>query len=351
MIKRAVHRIALLGEALGDLLLRRPDEGRQIDPYIGYATPDQIILRGRVLAVLRHATPGDDQSKWRNFRQILRMFMTDEVPCVTVRSGDICAQTDEEGYFTLTLPRDAPTGWSVARVYVDGCANGTDCPVFVPRNDARFMVLSDIDDTVLHAGAQSLIRNLYTSFTNNSGTRLVYPDAQDLVHMLSQAGRNPVFYVSSSPWNLHHFLARVFENAGLVRGPMFLRDLGLSATKFITDGHGNHKGASIDHILRANPDLPAILLGDTGQHDARIYRDVIARHGGRVLAVGLRTPGRGMDRADLADLEALRATQVLTVAGPDFVSFRDAVQTVLPTPGRAQPDRQKSRITHKRKDT
>lgn len=321
MLKRFFHHAAQQLEALFDRLFHRTGTGREIDAYIGYATPDQIILRGRVLSILRHSEAREAQSRWGNFRQILSMFRTDEVRGATVRSGDVTAISDEEGYFTLALPRDARTGWSVEYVHVDGRAEPVACPVFVPEPNANFMVISDIDDTVLETGAYSLLRNLYTSLTGNARTRHVFEDSRKLMDQLSDNGRNPVFYVSSSPWNLHDFLADIFVNSGLVRGPMFLRDLGLSKTKFITEGHGNHKGGSIAHILRANPELPAILLGDTGQHDAHIYRDVITDHPNRIIAVGLRTPGPGMDAADRHDLSALRDTAVPTFAAPNFEGF------------------------------
>lgn len=321
MLKRITHRVALWAERLVDRMFHRTATGRHIDPYIGYATPDQIVLRGRVLSSLRYSTPVPGQSKIANLRQMFSMFLTDEVRNATVRCRNVTGQTDEEGYFTLPLDRDARSGWSVEHVHVEGADEPSACPVMVPAENAQFMVISDIDDTMLETGAYSILRNLYTSFTGNSATRLVFPDAVVLMNTLSQEGRNPVYYVSSSPWNMHDFLQKIFENTRLVRGPMFLRDLGLSPTKFITEGHGNHKGSSIDVILAANPDLPAILLGDTGQHDAHIYCDVVKRHAGRVLAVGLRTPGPGLDAVDHKDLLALQETGVHVYAAPDFAGF------------------------------
>jgi phosphatidate phosphatase APP1 len=330
MIKGLVHRLALRIEAAADRVWGRTSDGRAIDPFIGYATPDHLVLRGRVLSKLRHASPVSGQSRFANFRQILRMFLTDEVRDATVRCGDVTAVTDEEGYFTLLLPRDGRTGWITELVQVEGAQDSVTCPVFVPHSQARFIVVSDIDDTMIETGAYSLMRNLYTSFTGNATTRHVFADAVALMENLSDKGRNPVYYVSSSPWNLHGFLADVFRNSGLVRGPMFLRDLGLSTTKFITDSHGNHKGASIDVILGANPELPVILLGDTGQHDAQIYRDVIDRHPGRIIAVGLRTPGSGMDAADRADLQAIADTGVHRFAERDFNGMYEELQSLRP---------------------
>lgn len=331
MLKRVLHHALVRAEHIADRLFQRTAEGREIDPYVGYATPTQIIVRGRVITKLRARIPVENQSRFRNLLDMVRLFLTDEVAGVTVKCGEVSAKTDEEGYFTLVLPRDARSGWDVEYVHVDGRTDAVACPIFIPRSDARYMVISDIDDTVLETDAYSLFRNLFTSLTGNSFTRHVYKDAIDLMESLSDNGRNPVFYVSSSPWNLHAFLVAIFVRSKLVRGPLFLRDLGLSETKFITEGHGNHKGGSIDHILRSNPDLPAVLLGDTGQHDAQIYRDVIERHPNRILAVGLRTPGPGMDVADQADLEALEATDVLVGAEPSFLHFKQRLLKRLDT--------------------
>jgi phosphatidate phosphatase APP1 len=344
VIKRLIHRTALMLEKLFDLRSRLswggPDDAQEIDAYIGYATASQIILRGRVLSKLRHASAVEGQSRVRNVAQILRMFFTDEVAGVTVRCNEAEAVTDEEGYFTLLLPYDGRTGWSTEDIFVEGRPTPTPASVLCVQHGAAFMVISDIDDTVLQTGAYSLLRNLYTSFTGNVLTRQVFGDAVALLARLSGGGMNPIYYVSSSPWNLHSFLGDIFAQADLVRGPMFLRDLGLSPTKFITDGHGSHKGASIDLILGANPDLPAILLGDTGQHDAQIYRDVIDRHKGRILAVGLRAPGAGLDAADRADLHSLAQTGVLTFAESSFDGFAEAVTAAQPSlldqPGRKE---------------
>jgi phosphatidate phosphatase APP1 len=177
-------------------------------------------------------------------------------------------------------------------------------PVQVTSPAARLAVVSDIDDTVLETGAWNLWRNLRTTFTGNPHTRRIFPDAVALLHRLSEGGRNPVFFVSSSPWNLHAFLEGVFARAGLVRAPLFLRDLGLSEVQLMSSAHGEHKGSVIDRLLAANPDLPFWLVGDTGQHDAEIYAEAAARHPGRIARVTLRRAGRAAPEAPVAALQA-----------------------------------------------
>lgn len=322
---RPLHRIALWLERRFDSvrrLVRPRPRTRAIEAYDGYADETHMVARGRVLSAVRRNRASAHQSRLVNFRQMLSLFFTSEVANVTVHAEGTTAITDEEGYFALRLPRDNRTpGWHDIHVRIPDTTQAAPCPVLIPRADARFIIISDIDDTVLLTGAHSLVRNLWTSLTGNATTRRVFPDAVQLLDSLSEGGRNPVFYVSSSPWNFFHFLSRIFDRAGIVRGPMFLRDLGLSETKFITSGHGTHKSASIETILATAPHVPAVLVGDTGQKDASIYLAVARQHPGRIRAVMLRKAGPVRGALD-DDLDGLRK------AGVPFVLTQDDL--VLP---------------------
>lgn len=318
MIKELLHGAAWRTEAIIDRLRGQRDPRRIIEPYIGYAEPDALVVRGRVLASLRRNSAAPRQSKWLNFRQMLSLFLTDEVAGVRVEAMGVAGVTDEEGYFTLRLPRGDVSGWQEVAVSLSDQRVEANCPVLVPRSDAKFGVISDIDDTMLHTGAYALWRNLWNSLTGNALTRRVFPDAVHFISALAEAGRNPVYYVSSSPWNLHHFLTLVFERADLLRGPMFLRDLGLSPSQFVTGTHGDHKGGAIDTLMQANPDLKFVLVGDTGQHDAFVYRDAVLRHPERVIAVVLREPGPGADNASCAAMAEIRRAGVRVFHTTDF---------------------------------
>lgn len=304
---------------------RRAKTAEVIAPYIGYATPVALVVRGRVLSGVVNTPAEATQSRWTNLRQMLRLFMTDEAAGVAVTAQGRTVQSDEEGYFTLHLPR----GDAVGRVDVSVQAGAVQavCPVIVPADDASFGVISDIDDTMMETGAYSLWRNLWTSLTGNALTRHAFPDAVMLMTRLHDGGRNPVFFVSSSPWNLHAFLDQIFERVGLPFAPKFLRDYGISDTQFITGTHGDHKGDAIDRILAAHPDLPFILIGDTGQHDAHVYRDAVIRHPGRITHVVLRAPGKGADAVDMGYVAAIRDQGVPIIVGPDY---SEAIATLHP---------------------
>lgn len=317
-LKRTLARVLHPLERLIDRVKTRAPKDPVIAGYLGYATPETIVLRGRVLSAVVRRNPDENDSKWTNFLAMLRLFATDEVADVTVRAGEQVAQTDEEGYFSLVLPRADQSGWFETEVVLDGSPDvcATLCAQ-VPAPDARFGVVSDIDDTVLETGAYTLLKNLWTSMTGNALTRHIFPDAKALLDRLHD-GRNPVFFVSSSPWNIFDFLRAVFERHGVLRAPMFLRDLGLSETQFITGTHGGHKGAAIDTILAANPDLPFVLIGDTGQEDAHVYLNAFRRHPGRIIMVVLREPGLGPDAASETAIAEMKRAGLDVQTGRDF---------------------------------
>jgi phosphatidate phosphatase APP1 len=149
-------------------------------------------------------------------------------------------------------------------------------------------VVSDLDDTVLHSHATSLWQMAKLTLLHNAHTRLPFEGVAGFYQAL-QRGRggeayNPVFYVSNSPWNLYDLLEDFLDVHGIPRGPLLLRDWSLRTLK----SGESHKLAAIERLLDAYPGLQVVLIGDSGERDPEIYRQVVLRHPGRVLAVYVR---------------------------------------------------------------
>jgi phosphatidate phosphatase APP1 len=127
------------------------------------------------------------------------------------------------------------------------------------------------------------------TFTGSELTRTPLPGAPELYRALARGASgddgNPVFYVSSSPWNLHGFLRSFLELRGFPLGPLLLRDF-LGTGEHRT--HATGKLAGIEEVLSAHPQLRFVLLGDSGQHDPEIYAEAVRRWPGRILAVYIR---------------------------------------------------------------
>jgi phosphatidate phosphatase APP1 len=113
---------------------------------------------------------------------------------------------------------------------------------------------------------------------------------------------NPIFYVSSSPWNLYDVITEFLEAQHIPAGPLLLRDWDFGRALLRT---GKYKSAAIDEILRSYPTLPFILVGDSGQEDPEIYSAVVREHAGRILAVYIRNVTSHPERS--AAIQALAA--------------------------------------------
>jgi phosphatidate phosphatase APP1 len=281
----------------------RTPEHFRIEPYIGHAGPGGAVVRGRVLdnPVATEAVDGEDVGA--AVRRTVRHFLTNDLPgvplSVTVGESTVEAVTDAEGYFLVRVPA-APEGlespWTRGTVALRGTYRGLSAPhrasvdVRVPSADARFGIISDVDDTILQTGVQRVGRMVLQTLTGSSLTRTPFPGAVELYRDLA-ADANPVFYVSSSPWNLHAFLVGFLRHRGFPLGPVLLRDL------LGTWAGREQKHDRIREVLDLHPDLRFVLLGDSGEHDPQIYADIVREHPGRVLAVYIREvrldPGDG----------------------------------------------------------
>ncbi len=279
----------------------RPDLPLHIIPYTGFANADHLRLSGRIL-IYRKPPSSDPESTWGALRHAYRRFETDEVPGVkiTARIGDAEAasaetHSDAEGYFHFELPTPPSARTpleSMIKVHLDlpehtGEFASTEAQVVIPASDARFGVISDIDDTVLVTNATSIIRMMQLTLLGSSRSRMAFPGVAAFYSALHDR-RNPFFYVSSSPWNLHEFLEDFMHLNSLVKGPMLLRDFGLDTEHFIAGSHHDHKLSAAKRVLDHYPELPFILIGDSGQDDPEIYSELIDAYPGRIHAVYIR---------------------------------------------------------------
>jgi phosphatidate phosphatase APP1 len=274
------------------------DQPLEVTPYRTYGTPERLEVRGRVL-VRRSLPPAQSTDSWlRNVRRTVRSFLTYEMPDVEVtveRRGETAGgRTDEEGYFRVELPIQGAIGWTQASVQVKR-ADTVQAQVLVPAPSSRYLVISDIDDTLLPTGATRTATLIRTTLLGNAFTRAPFPGIAEffasLVGGAAGSEDNPIFYVSSSPWNLYPFMRTFFAAHGLPVGPVILRDFGIDRQKFIHGPHEDHKLHEIRRILDTYPDLACVLVGDSGQRDPEIYATIAAEYTDRIRAIYVREIG------------------------------------------------------------
>jgi phosphatidate phosphatase APP1 len=272
----------------------QPPADFRIEPYGGHGGAGSVVVRGRVLDDPPPTEAVEGEGVGAAVRRTLSHFVTDELPGVplrvTVAGATVETVTDTEGYFRAVLqpdPARLTSPWTPGTVELAGDYRGLTGPhaasfeVRVPGPEAGFGVISDIDDTILETGVQRVGQMLRHTFTGSALTRTPFRGAAELYRDLASP-ENPVFYVSSSPWNLFAFIDAFLRHRGFPLGPVLLRDL------LGTRGGREQKGGRITEVLDLHPGLRFVLIGDSGERDPEVYAEVVRTHPGRVLAVYIR---------------------------------------------------------------
>jgi len=321
---------------------RSPRASRlKLMPYTGYASDTRLIVRGRVLRERMTTLLEPHTSSWRNFVALVRLMNSDEVPgatvCANFRSRDHEAVTDREGYFAFDialdrrLERDIELDLRlVAPKAADGEPTVARASICVPPVSARFGVISDIDDTIVWTHVGNRRRMLWTLARSNAATRKPFVGVAALYRALHDgvAGDegNPIFYVSSGPWNLYPPLVDFLRINGVPRGALFLKDWGRH-TLYEWRDHDTHKLASIREILAAFAQLPFILVGDSSEQDPEIYREVVREFPGRITAIYIRSvsasPARCVEIGRIADDVRTAGSTLLLVTDSETAAINE----------------------------
>lgn len=278
----------------------------KIATYRGFGTAKKIFLQGRVLQD-RFIISTEQDSLWKNFKNNLKRFLSREVPdaqlTAQLQSQQYQLTTDQEGYFDLQtkLPQAlhlTKQQWYPIQLHLTQTPHQpvvdlkASAEVLIPEN-AAFGIISDIDDTILETRVTSLLklRMLYLTFMKNAFHRHAFQAVGAFYTALQKgvesAHHNPIFYVSNSPWNLYDLLDEFLRLNYLPKGPILLRDFGMPAEKMPASYQG-HKKESIKKIITTYPDIPFLLIGDSGERDTDIYLSVAAEFPNRISAIYIR---------------------------------------------------------------
>ncbi|RYD58627.1 MAG: DUF2183 domain-containing protein [Sphingobacteriales bacterium] len=280
----------------------------QILPYRTYGTINRLYLKGRVLEDEKIVGAQDKDTILSNLLNMYKRFESDEVPDAKLRAtyGNEYqdAVTDKEGYFHFDLfpsqPIIAEELWHKVDLHLTEVPHPytgdvrAKAEVMIPPPEAEYGIISDIDDTIVRTSATDMFAMARTVFLHNAKTRLPFAGVSEFYKSL-QLGRNgkrnnPFFYVSSSPWNMYDLLRDFLDLNQIPAGPLLLRDFGLANNSIFKSGGGHmgHKFTQIEQILLMYPNLNFVLVGDSGQEDPKIYREVALRFPGRILAIYIR---------------------------------------------------------------
>lgn len=283
----------------------------QIIAFQGYGTDSHFYARGRALE--DESIDLDEQHIWHLIVNTWKRFETDEIKNVGVsiklpNNTILKGVTDNKGYYKFEESLENlkaltnKEGWLSFELSYDDLKikrtiqneNRFPGEILIPSSQAQFGVASDIDDTILHTGVVSTLKwkVIYNSIFRHAKNRIPLEGAADFYHKLhkglSGENANPIFYVSHSPWNLYRYLELFLRQNKFPKGPILLRSLSNFLKKKPQD-EKPQKQKEILNLLKTYPDLPFILIGDSGEHDPDIYMEIAEEFPNRILAIYLRS--------------------------------------------------------------
>jgi phosphatidate phosphatase APP1 len=311
----------------------------EILAYRGYGNATRANVYGRVIEKREIGTSSPTDTLIRNLYNTYRRADSDPLRFAKVKVGYNSAtaamKADNEGFFGgwLETTEDTKHGdewekYSVELLRTASPAGETapsvvkgDGEILVPPASARLCIISDIDDTVIQSRVSNFLLAARTVMLGNARTRLPFPGVAAFYDALRNGARgdekNPIFYVSSSPWNIYDVISEFMDIQKIPKGPLLLRDWDIGWSSLSSARHSEHKGGIIKNILELYPHLDVILIGDSGQHDPEIYRRAVADYPNRIKAIYIRDVTRTAERSasvqKLAD-EVHAAQSVLVLA-------------------------------------
>lgn len=192
------------------------------------------------------------------------------------------ASTETRGFVHLQLPWQLP--WrSPKKSYLRMSPLGVEtllgkvrlgdydvysCPIFFLTEQVKFVVVSDIDDTIKEsnvAQTTSFSQIIRSIFRGNYYTYKAIDGMAELYQSIAEKG-GLVIYLTSTPYQLAPFLLKFLRDAGFPEGPVFLRWLGVN--RF------GHKWRMMHRILSNMESQKVFLIGDSGEQDLQIYRRI-----------------------------------------------------------------------------
>lgn len=316
---RSPETAAVVAGLEGKLTQRRRDvkmqsgafRGVRVVVYRGFVADDVAKVRVRVIETPE--LPGDSripywevaQSNVRRHAALSIVGAEVELRIGRHRTSDI---TDSHGFanFSLPVPK-LRVGWHEAEAVATGVGNdgptlGTGW-VVKPSLAAPFLVISDIDDTILLTGLTEGLTMVARTLLRDVEQRTAIPGMSALYRGLARgvAGRSGkrrpepgFFYVSTGSWSFYSMLEQFMELRAFPPGPMFLTDWG-PTERYLRRSGTEHKRSAVRRLFESYPGMRFVLIGDSGQRDPLIYEEMAREFPGRVLLAMIRRVGSESD--------------------------------------------------------
>jgi len=316
-----------------------------IIPYNAYGTENKIMVTGAVIEDKGMAKPEPDHKLWKNILTMVKRYSGDEIAGISLkvnyREKEYILKTNEKGLFHTILPRDPSVSEGADDTIkfsltdsLDDKNDGYNDPVtaecipFIVSPESDYLVVSDIDDTILVSHSTKTLKKLRVMMSKNALTRSPFEGVSALYRALNhsnETGERPIFYVSGSEWNLYDLLVDFFKDKQIPAGPLLLSDAKLSLLSLFQSGKKyQNKIEKIQDLFEHYYRHSFILIGDSGQKDPEIYLKMAEMYPSRVKAIYIRYIGSKKRNKRLE-----RLLEEAREAGTEMIPVRTSTEAAL----------------------
>lgn len=291
--------------------------GLHVVVYTGFVGTDDVAkVRVRVTEVPE--LPGDSRIPYwetaqANLRRHAALALVGVEVQLRIGTHSAAEVTDDHGFanFSLAVPK-LRAGWHDAHATTTPIDGGESASatgqVIKPAAKAPFLVISDIDDTILLTGLTEGVAMVARTVLRDAAERKAIPGMSAFYRGLVRGvpGRSGTrkpeptfFYVSTGSWSFFPLLDKFIGLREFPRGPMFLTDWG-PTERYLRRSGAEHKRTAIRRLFEAYPEKDFVLIGDSGQRDPVTYAEMAREFPGRVRLILIRQVGDADDDRNTA---------------------------------------------------
>jgi phosphatidate phosphatase APP1 len=255
-------------------------------PVLG--SPTGVTFSGRVF---KHALPQPNEKHSALRKNVSALLGSNyEGAAIEIRFLGLFAKTvsGDDGNFSVSLMASQnqpfPSGYHSAEASIKG-GNVGQATIEIIDPAAPFYVISDFDDTVAVTNVISTKGLVKSALLSDETSQPAVSKMAEFYRCLKAQPKSQVSLalVSGSPVQ---YVPRVLSFLNRNQFPLmsvYLRDLSPNTLR-------NYKQPVIRSILKSI-DKPVILIGDSGEHDPEVYKEMAAEFPGKVKAIYIRNAG------------------------------------------------------------
>ncbi len=264
--------------------------------YPAYGDARAAVVEGRVIGNRGGAAHGDGDGRlrnlWRNARLMINSERENAQVQLEVAGRRYTTRTDEEGYFrqpVAGMPA-LPAGWHVVQGQA-GAAVAQGRLLIVPQENT-IGVISDLDDTLQVSDVNSKRALLANTFLKNPRQRQAVVGAAHYIGTV--AARNaqpelaPVIYLSATPRQLQSNILDFLDHNDFPPGVLLTKRVTNDRTSDPLTDQVAYKSARLEEVFARLPHVRFVLMGDDGEHDPEIYRQLQQKYPLRVEKILIR---------------------------------------------------------------